>query len=138
VDVGAAIDDGLAVEPGGNGVEMLDAEAKAAYRERLRELSAELEEAEAFNDPGRAERARSEIDALERELAAAFGLGGRARQAISPAERARQSVGKAIRDTLRRIAAEDPELHAHLSRSISTGTYCAYDPDPAAAPAWSF
>lgn len=137
--VGSALSDGgLNLEGGGNGVEILDAAAKAAYRRRLRELSAELEEAESFNDPGRAERARSEIDALERELAGAFGLGGRARQAISPAERARQSVSKAIREVLRRIEAEDPELHGHLTRSIRTGTYCVYDPDPAAAPVWAF
>ena len=133
----ATIEEGLAVDTYSAG-DVLDPEAKAAYRQRLRELSVELEEAESFNDPGRAELAREEIDALERELAAAFGLGGRARQSISPAERARQSVTKAIREVLRRIEAEDPQLGDHLSRSVRTGTYCIYDPDPAAAPTWMF
>jgi tetratricopeptide (TPR) repeat protein len=136
---GSALGDaGLTLQAGESGVDILDNEAKAAYRSRLRELSAELEEAEAFNDPARAERARQEIDALEAELGAAFGLGGRARSAISPAERARQSVSKAIRDSLRRIGDHDVALHGHLARSVRTGIFCSYDPDPTAVPRWSF
>lgn len=135
---GAAASEGLGSAGDGAGLDILDAEARAAYRARLRELSMELEEAESFNDPIRADRARGEIDALEAELAGAFGLGGRSRQAASPAERARQSVTKAIRDAMGRIRSEDPALHAHLSRSVATGLYCRYDPDPAAAPDWSF
>jgi hypothetical protein len=53
----------------------LDATAKAAYRARLTELGAELEEAEAGNDPARATRARAERDFLVAELARAVGLG---------------------------------------------------------------
>ena len=37
---------------------LLDATAKAAYQTRLEELRAELEEAEGFNDPARATKAR--------------------------------------------------------------------------------
>ena len=50
---------------------LLDAAAKAAYRQRLADLRSDLAEAEAWNDPGRAERSQTEIDALTRELAAA-------------------------------------------------------------------
>ena len=114
----------------------LDPEAKAAYRARLLELREEMDEAEGFNDYERAERARVEMEALTAELSAAFGLGGRARVGITSAERARQSVTKAIRDALRRIEAEDVALGAHLARSIRTGLYCVYDPDPAAAVHW--
>jgi tetratricopeptide (TPR) repeat protein len=116
--------------------EILDPQAKAAYRERLRELQDEVADADAAADPARGERARAEIEAITAELSAAFGLGGRARPEGSPAERARQSVTKAVRDALRRIRAEDPALGDHLARAVRTGLYCAYDPDPAAAVSW--
>jgi hypothetical protein len=62
---------------------LLDATAKAAYRARLAELRAELEEAEGFNDPARAAKARQETEFLVAELARAVGLGGRDRRAAS-------------------------------------------------------
>lgn len=65
-------------DPGDAG-EMLDAEARAAYRSRLAELRAERDEAERFNDPGRVANAEREIEVLTRELARAVGLGGGAR-----------------------------------------------------------
>jgi hypothetical protein len=120
-----------------SGGSIIDDEAKAAYRARLRELQEELDEASEFNDSERAEAARVEIDALERQLAAAFGLGGRARPEGSAAERARQSVTKAIRDATRRIAEEDGSIGEHLRRSVRTGTYCVYDPDPSTPVTWA-
>src|SRR4029453_19395278 len=70
----------LAVRPdlGDAGV-LLDAAAKAAYRARLGELEAEVEEAEAGNDPGRVARARQEREFLGAEWARAVGVGGRDR-----------------------------------------------------------
>jgi tetratricopeptide (TPR) repeat protein len=116
----------------------IDEVARSEYRARLRDLEAELAEAEAYHDPGRVQRAQAEMAALEAELSNAFGLGGRARPGASAAERARQSVTKAIRDALARIAASDEALGAHLSRSVRTGLYCVYEPDPDAAPHWTF
>jgi tetratricopeptide (TPR) repeat protein len=115
----------------------LDAEAQVAYRDRLRELRAELDAAQDAGDGERAARLKAEIDFIVGELSAAFGLGGRARKEGSAAERARQSVTKAIRDALRRIREEDVALGEHLTRSVRTGLYCSYDPDPAGSPpAW--
>jgi hypothetical protein len=58
---------------------LLDAAAKAAYQARLPELRAELEEAEGFNDPARATRARHELDSwwpsLGRPLASTIQTG---------------------------------------------------------------
>src|SRR5262249_41865097 len=71
----------------GHGLSMLDGPAKAAYQQRLSELRDELDEADRFNDPGRTDRARAEMDAITAQLAAAVGLGGRDRQAASPSER---------------------------------------------------
>ena len=108
----AVVPDGLEVRGDGLGDALphLDAEAQAAYRDRLGELRPELDAAQEAGDGERAARIEAEIDIIVSELSAAFGLGGRARKEGSAAERARQSVTKAIRDALRRIREEDVAL----------------------------
>src|SRR6266536_1384876 len=131
-----AVGDGLEVGGFGDAGELLDAQAKAAYRQRLEELGDEIEEAEAWNDPERAARAREEREFIARELSAAVGLGGRDRRAASAAERARVNVTRAIKSALARIEAQSPALGAHLQRTIRTGTFCSYRPDPRLPIAW--
>ena len=116
---------------------LLDATAKAADRARLAELRAELEEAEGFNDPARAARARGEREFLVAELARAVGLGGRDRRAASHAERARLNATRAIRAAVANLARDNPALGRHLAATIRTGRYCAYTPDPRAPIAWN-
>lgn len=108
--------------------DVVDATARAAYKQRLADLDGEIEDADATADLARGERARGERDALVAALAAAYGLGGRARKAGDPAERARSAVTARLRDALRRIEAADAETGAHLRRSVRTGTFCVYDP----------
>lgn len=115
---------------------MLDATAKAAYRSRLEDLRADLDEAESFNDPVRAAKVKEEIDFLARELARAVGLGGRDRRAASHAERARLNVTRAIRAAMENLARAHPSLGRHLSSTIRTGRYCSYTPDPRVEIAW--
>jgi hypothetical protein len=118
-------------------VPLLDAQAREAYRRRLGELEDDLEQARSWADPERAARAEAEIDALVDELARAAGLGGRDRAAPSPAERARVSVTKAIRNALKTIARHSPALGDHLAASVHTGRFCSYAPPGEAPPAWS-
>jgi tetratricopeptide (TPR) repeat protein len=127
---------GLAPSPLVDAGEILDAQAKAAYRRRLEELEVELDEARAFGDPERAARAEEERDFLVRELAGAIGLGGRDRRMGSPSERARVSVTRAIRSALARIDEHSSALGDHLERTIRTGTFCSYGPDPRAPINW--
>ena len=105
----------------GDAGEMLDDQAKAAYRRRLSELREELEEAKEPGNVERAEQAEEEIDALTKELSRAVGLGGRNRRAASASERARQSITKTIKAVVERIAQSDAALGDHLSRCIKTG-----------------
>ncbi|HEX7560258.1 MAG TPA: hypothetical protein VF386_13735 [Usitatibacter sp.] len=107
---------------------VLDTKAKAAYRERVESLREQLAEATSQNDLGRAERARTELDALATELSRAVGLGGRDRRAVSPAERARINVQRRLRDVLRRVQAENEALGEHLALSVRTGVFCVYLP----------
>jgi hypothetical protein len=116
---------------------LLDATAKAAYQARLTELRAELEEAEGFNDPARATKARQEMDFLVAELGRAVGLGGRDRRAASHAERARLNASRAIRAAMAHLARANPALGRHLAATVRTGRYCAYLPDPRAPIAWN-
>jgi AAA ATPase-like protein len=120
----------------GDAGEVLDAQAKAAYRSRLADLQAELDEARDWGDPERAEHLAVEIDALTRELARAVGLRGRDRRAASPAERARISATKAIKRASTKIAARDTRLGDHLRATIRTGAFCSYAPGLGEAHTW--
>jgi hypothetical protein len=120
----------------GDAGEILDARAKDAYRRRLAEIEDDIDQARTSGDADRAAQADLERDFLVRELARAFGLGGRHRRAASASERARASVTRAIRQAIGRIGEHHPQLAEHLSRTIRTGTYCAYYPDPRTPTAW--
>src|SRR5712664_4978911 len=91
----------------GDAGEMLDEQAKVAYRRRLSELREGLEEAKERGNVERAEQAEQEIDALTKELSRAVGIGGRNRKAASASERARQSITKTIKAVVERIAQSD-------------------------------
>lgn len=128
--------DSPASDPFADAGPVIDDEAREAYRRRLSELRADLEEAGSWNDPERAARAEAEIDTLTRELAGAVGFGGRERVASSPGERARLSVSRAIRAALSRIGEQSPSLGTHFEATIRTGTFCAYVPDPRVQTTW--
>jgi hypothetical protein len=76
------------------------------------------------------------MDQLVGSLAAALGLGGRARRLGDAAEKARTSVTWRIRHALRRIEAAHPTLGRHLANSIRTGTFCRYSREHVVD--WSF
>jgi hypothetical protein len=115
---------------------VLDAPAKAAYRRRLAELDAEIEEAQAFHDSVRAARAQRERELVSDELSAAVGLGGRDRRTGSDVERARINVTRSVARVLERIAESHPELAQHLGRCLRTGTFCCYAPDATITGDW--
>lgn len=119
---------GAGVEQSSTG-EVLDPVARRDYEQRIRDLQADIDAADADNDYARADRARVELDAIVDHLTAAFGLGGRSRRGGGTAERARSAVTQRIRSTIRRLGAVHPELGRHLEASITTGTYCVYRPE---------
>jgi hypothetical protein len=105
--------------------EVLDAQARTEYRRRITEIRAELEEADASRDLGRAETLRAELQLLEDELRGASRRGRRAPRDI---ERLRVAITHRIRDAVAQIAKHHPTLGAHLSASVSTGYRCVYRP----------
>lgn len=121
----------------GDAGEVLDERARREYRTRVGELRAELDDAERCNDLGRADRTRIELDAVEAQIRAAVGLGGRSRRVASGHERLRVAVNKRIRLAIERIAAVSPEVGEHLRRSVRTGTHCVYAPAAGEELEWS-
>jgi non-specific serine/threonine protein kinase len=117
---------------------VLDAQAKAECKRRLKDLRQELEEAERFNDPDRTAKARHEVTAITRQLASAIGLAGRDRKTASEAERARFAVTKRIKRAIRKIGEAIPSLGHHLSARIKVGYFCSYNPHPDRPVVWKF
>ncbi len=129
---------GIHVGNPGDAGEVLDDQAKAAYKTRLGELRDELEEAKEFGNVERAAKAEEEIDALSAELSRGIGLGGRRRRAGSATERARQRAKKGIKTALDKIGRNDPALGRMLAQRIRTGIHCSYRPDPKFPVEWQF
>jgi hypothetical protein len=124
------LDDGLNVSSLGDAGRLLDDQAVKAYKQRLEDLAAELEEAKKFNDFERAEHLEEEIEALTKELSAAYGLDGRARKLADPGEKARKTISKAIGRALEHIKENDESLRHHLQNTLSLGLFPAYKPHP--------
>ena len=124
----AVRDDDLHDRPEAPADDILDPQARAAYRNRLAELDTELAEAQQWNDTERASQLRTERDFLVHELVAATGLRGRPRQLGSESERARINVTRAIRSAIWRIRDRAPAAAAHLDQAIRTGSRCSYAP----------
>jgi hypothetical protein len=124
LSLGAA-DPGEVIDTGDAG-ELLDEDARQAYRRRIAELGQELEEAAAWADGARRDRLRAEREFLQEELARAVGLGGRARRSGAAVERARSNVQKRLRAVIRKLAETAPALAHHLDSEIKTGIHVTY------------
>jgi hypothetical protein len=118
-----------AAAAGGSLGPVIDATARRAYQQRLADLEEDLAEAERNADLGQLERLRAERSMLAAELAGALGLGGRARFAGDPAERARKAVTMRIRAAIGVVAEQDDALARHLRNAIRTGRLCSYQPE---------
>ncbi|MGV1009581.1 MAG: hypothetical protein ACOYBY_13365 [Dermatophilaceae bacterium] len=134
LDLSAAASGG-AVEESSTG-EVIDRQALAAYRARLRDLSGELASAQALGDAGRVDRLVDEREFLLAEVASATGLAGRSRRRGGSAERARVAVQKSIATAIKRVGEVDPTLGRLLRDTVRTGAACRYDPDPARPVDW--
>jgi eukaryotic-like serine/threonine-protein kinase len=120
----------------GDAGEALDGQARAAYKQRVRDLQEELEEAKEFNDIGRVEKLEDEIEFLTQELAGAVGLGGRNRKAASASERARVNVTRAIKAVIKKTGEQSESLGLYFATTIKTGNFCSYLPDPRFPVSW--
>jgi len=118
--------------------EMLDEKAKHDFKRRLHELGGELEELKERGDYRRAAEVEAEIDAIADEIRRAQGKGGRDRRMGSVAERARLNVTRAIRAAVQKISEFNGPLGELLNKSVRTGLYCSYAPNPRVPVTWQF
>lgn len=103
---------------------------KHTLEKELNRLKDDYHIAEACGDNDR----MAEIQAERANIAAAiteyFGSGGRPRTTGDPKKKAADAVGKAVAGALKALMEHgQPELAAHLSSSITTGSELAYRPD---------
>ncbi len=118
----------------------LDQQAKQDLYQRLREVTGELERAIEEHDNVEQEHCGEEIARLQRELAAAVGLGGKDRNLNSEADKLRPTVYanlarayKALRESIPSMK----ELADHFEAAISAeGATYVYRP-AGETPAWS-
>jgi hypothetical protein len=113
----------------GDAGDLLDARARTAYRHRIEALRSEIDDALETGVEEHAEVLQGELDQLVGQLAQAFGLGGRSRQASSACERARLNVTRALRAATAKLREAMPEAGTALDRRLRTGLYCAYEPE---------
>ncbi|MGE0825283.1 MAG: response regulator [Candidatus Binatia bacterium] len=127
---GSILSEGLRVGRGlGDAGEILDPQAKAAYKQRIKDLRAEVEHAQECNDFGRAARAQQELEFLIQQLREAVGLGGRDRRAANTVDRARVNIQRALKTALEKLTEHHPTLGSSLNETIKTGTFCTYTPE---------
>ena len=129
-------DEGVDRRKLGDAGPMLDGAARTAYRRRIEDLRAEIDEMIDAGALERAEALQEELDRLAAELARAFGLGGRERTAASAAEKARLNVTRALRTAVARVRALAPEAGDVLDRGLRTGAYCSFVPKPDESVHW--
>ena len=122
-----ASDDGTNISESSAG-DLIDDQARHAYRRRLGDLETEIAAAESRADAGRSAQLEREMEALKRELARATGLGGRIRQGKSVTERARVNVQKRMKEAITRITEADQGLGLFFEHAVCTGTFCCFRP----------
>jgi hypothetical protein len=103
---------------------VLDRQALSALRDALATLDEEIAEAAAWHDDERRARLSDRRSGLEDELRKAINLRGRSRAFVTPLERARVSVRKALLRAVTEIEETDAEIGAFLRDRLHTGYDC--------------
>ena len=108
--------------------EVVDRQTLEQYRQRVRELDAEIAEADDDADLGRAEALRLEREDLRDELAGCSG--SPVRSAPSPTRRSVRAPLCTRRSSVRSTPSRrsSPASPTHLRESIVTGRVCRYEP----------
>ena len=116
-------------DPFSHAGDAIDSEALEIYRVQHREIIEEINEAKNNNDIGRVEKLLEDKEGLENHLTKSTGLGGRPRKLTDIADRARNTVSKAIHKAMRHLEPKCPELVAYLKGNIHIGFVSTYKPE---------
>lgn len=108
------------------GQQLLDDDARTAYRRQAEARQGELALAELDEDLARGEYLRDQIAALTEELEKSTGIGGRPRYFPDSGERARTAVRKAIKRAIDELTAAEPVIGERIRATVTTGSTCCY------------
>lgn len=113
--------------------EITDQQGKSAFKARLQEAKAELQEAEL--DPSmpaeELEQARDKVHELQEQAAKLFGKGGRSRQIVEgDLGKARQRVRKALKLVIEKVKSQDDTTGAALAEALGEGDLVTFRPPP--------
>lgn len=108
---------------------VLDTKAKQTFKKKIDYLKSEIDISDNNNDVIRSQKLRIELDQLTDHIKKSVGLSGRPRNLNPDTERARSAVTWRIRSAIKKISNSHPELGRHLNHSVTTGTFCSYQPE---------
>jgi len=109
--------------------ELLSAGDIRQLKRRATREKEQRESALRSGDVAEAARLQKSIAGIERLLETSTDHRGRPRKSAGPQEKARKAVGRNIRDALRKIEKEHPDLWRHLNSTLRTGGNCSYKPE---------
>jgi hypothetical protein len=112
-----------------NGEMVFDEKAKRSYRQKMLELQEEIKSCEDNNDHQRTASLHKEYDDIVDHLMTSIGLRGKIRRTHDVLDKTRSAVTWRIRNSIQKIEKVHPILAKHLSASIKTGLFCAYNPE---------
>ena len=119
----------LRVDEGGDAGEVIDADARDAYRQEYKRLTSELQEARESSDAERVDELLLKVKWMAQQLSGGTRLDGKPRMAKSTTDRARIGVTKAINTAVANVTTQLPSLGEHLAATIHTGASCSYRPE---------
>lgn len=108
--------------------ELIDPEARKAYRTRIEEIAEELDEVRATHDEAAISKLEEEAAAIQDQLKAATGLGGRSVRQSTDRKKAQDKVRNAIDRAIDSIKMKDDPLARHLGRTVISRPSFKYDP----------
>lgn len=125
----------LYISKGDKYFEPIDEKARQEYKERLKTLNSEREEAEIYNDKAAIDRINSETESIEKVLKnSAYDY----KKGTVNEEKARKNVSRRIKLVINKINKHDKDFADYLSKNIKLGIKCVYTPDKTNPIQWSF
>lgn len=106
-----------------------DMPAVKQYRAKVSELKADIEKARAEGDKLVEQECYEEMVVIERQIREAVGIGGRLKQANNKRKNIRDRFRNNVNRVIDKIKDTDPDLAAHLTKSISFGDTPKYAPE---------
>lgn len=112
-----------------NVTSVIDDKAKNQYQKKIKQLLIDIEDAKELQNFDLLSKLQEEYDSLVEHLSQSLGINNKPREIGSSVEKARSAVTWRIRSAIKKINVVHPSLGKHLSKSISTGTFCSYNPE---------